>query len=315
MLGMKTHDFSATGALSIAAVERDTGLSKDTLRVWERRYGFPTPERDACGERRYAPAQLEKLRVVKRLLDGGARPCRIVALPIEALHALTTTAEVVLPDTSCGSAEPGALEQYLRAVRAHDAPLLRRTLTQAQLRLGAARFITEIVAPLNVAVGDQWLRGRLQVFEEHLYTDVVQGLLRQTIGAMPEALPAASPRVLLTTLPGEPHGLGLLMVQTLLSLEGCVCIQLGPQLPVADMLAAAAAYRADIVALSCSGCMAANDMLAALLELRGKLAPVVELWAGGSAQVLQRQRIDGVLPMAALASIAVEVRRWRDQRM
>ncbi|MBK8767339.1 MAG: MerR family transcriptional regulator, partial [Burkholderiaceae bacterium] len=29
--------------LSISAVERDTGLSKDTLRVWERRYGFPLP--------------------------------------------------------------------------------------------------------------------------------------------------------------------------------------------------------------------------------------------------------------------------------
>ena len=36
----------------IAAVERDTGLSKDILRVWERRYGFPKPGRDAFGERR-----------------------------------------------------------------------------------------------------------------------------------------------------------------------------------------------------------------------------------------------------------------------
>jgi len=31
---------------NISAVERDTGLSKDTLRVWERRYGFPKPLRD-----------------------------------------------------------------------------------------------------------------------------------------------------------------------------------------------------------------------------------------------------------------------------
>ena len=34
-------------AHTIADVERDTGLSKDTLRVWERRYGFPLPLRDA----------------------------------------------------------------------------------------------------------------------------------------------------------------------------------------------------------------------------------------------------------------------------
>ena len=39
------------GGLSIAAVERDTGLAKDTLRVWERRYGFPQPVRDAFDER------------------------------------------------------------------------------------------------------------------------------------------------------------------------------------------------------------------------------------------------------------------------
>jgi hypothetical protein len=30
-----------SGGLCIAQVERDTGLSKDPLRMWERRYGFP----------------------------------------------------------------------------------------------------------------------------------------------------------------------------------------------------------------------------------------------------------------------------------
>ncbi len=63
--------------LSIAAVERDTGLSKDTLRVWERRYGFPAPGRDSLGERAYTLSEVEKLRIVKRLLDAGHRPGRI----------------------------------------------------------------------------------------------------------------------------------------------------------------------------------------------------------------------------------------------
>ena len=43
--------------ISIAAVERDTGLGKDTLRVWERRYGFPQPLRDAFGERVIRPSR------------------------------------------------------------------------------------------------------------------------------------------------------------------------------------------------------------------------------------------------------------------
>ena len=41
-------------------------------------------------------------------------------------------------------------------------------------RLGVARFVNEVVAPLNVAVGDAWLRGQLEIFEEHMYTEVVQ---------------------------------------------------------------------------------------------------------------------------------------------
>ncbi|TXG94449.1 MAG: MerR family transcriptional regulator, partial [Rhodocyclaceae bacterium] len=64
---------------SIAAVERDTGLAKDTLRVWERRYGFPTPARDANGERLYPSAQVERLRLIKRLMDQGFRPGKLVS--------------------------------------------------------------------------------------------------------------------------------------------------------------------------------------------------------------------------------------------
>ncbi len=44
--------------MRIADVERDTGISKDTLRVWERRYQFPKPQRDSLGERLYSQDRL-----------------------------------------------------------------------------------------------------------------------------------------------------------------------------------------------------------------------------------------------------------------
>ena len=74
--------------LSIAAVERDTGIGKDTLRVWERRYGFPKPGRDANDERSYPMVQVERLRVIKRLMDQGHRPGRVVAQPMWVLEQL-----------------------------------------------------------------------------------------------------------------------------------------------------------------------------------------------------------------------------------
>jgi DNA-binding transcriptional MerR regulator len=65
--------------LSIGGVARETGLSEDTLRMWERRYGFPTPLRDASGgHRRYPEEQVERLRRVKALVDDGFRPGKVV---------------------------------------------------------------------------------------------------------------------------------------------------------------------------------------------------------------------------------------------
>lgn len=77
---------TALTMFTIAAVERDTRLGKDTLRVWERRYGFPRPLRDDNGERLYPPEQVEQLRHIRRLLDAGWRPGRIVGLSMEELQ-------------------------------------------------------------------------------------------------------------------------------------------------------------------------------------------------------------------------------------
>ena len=72
---MNTPAFTSTEAgLPIAAVERETGLAKDTLRVWEKRYGFPQPLRDASGNRLYPAEQVQRLLLVRRLLDAGLRP-------------------------------------------------------------------------------------------------------------------------------------------------------------------------------------------------------------------------------------------------
>ena len=57
----------------IGVVERDTGIGRDTLRVWERRYGFPRPVRNAKGERSYPEDQLRRLQRTRRLLDRGMR--------------------------------------------------------------------------------------------------------------------------------------------------------------------------------------------------------------------------------------------------
>jgi len=297
--------------LSIAAVERDTGLSKDTLRAWERRYGFPMPERDAHGERAYPLPQVDRLRVVKRLLDAGHRPGQVVPLALEELLALARRTADDTPRGSESVLSSGELAALLDALRSHSVPRLRGELQQLLLRLGLSRFVCEVVAPLNAAVGDAWLRGQLEVFEEHLYTETLQVLLRAAIAALPEPADAAAPHALLTTLPGEPHGLGLLMAEALLTLEGCRCTSLGVQTPVWDIVLAARACGCGIVALSFTGALSPNLITEAVAELRGKLPATVALWVGGSAPVLYRRPVPGVRAFASLAELPEALRRAR----
>ncbi len=297
-------------ALPIAAVERDTGLSKDTLRVWERRYGFPQPVRDSYDERLYPPEQLERLRLIARLLGSGQRPGRVVPLPLAELQQLLLQAA---PAEASAPAGP-ELQALLALVRQHEALELRRALNQAVMRLGLARFLTELLAPLNAQVGEAWVRGEIQVFEEHMYTESVIAVLRSAMGSTGALPQPGMPRVLLATLPQEPHVLGLLMAETMLLLEGCDCVSLGAQTPLDEIARAVQAHRAQIVGLSFSPAFNAQLLVRGLQDLRGRLPAEVQIWAGGSHPALQRRAPPGVTPVPRLEDIAGLLTSWQRDR-
>ena len=300
------------GGIGIAAVERDIGISKETLRVWERRYGFPLPWRDAGGERLYPPEQVQRLRLVKRLLDAGHRPGRVVAASAQELAALLQP-PAAAPSLPAAPEEAPEIASCVALLQGHDIDGLRRALSQTVLRRGLAASITEVFAPLTTHVGELWMRGTLQVFEEHIYSESLQLVLRQAIPAQPSGARAGSPRVLLTTLPGESHGLGLLMAEAMLSLEGAACLSLGVQTPLAQLPAAAAAHQADVVALSFSGYLSNRAVLDGLSTLRELLPAGIEIWAGGSSRALRLAGgPEGVCCLDGLAAIAPEVTRWRE---
>jgi MerR family transcriptional regulator, light-induced transcriptional regulator len=291
--------------LSISAVERDTGLSKDVLRVWERRYGFPQPGRDSNGERMYPVAQVERLRAIKRLMDAGHRPGKLLALDEGELDTLATrqSRNKVVDDV-------GDLQRHiLNLLLTHDAVGLRQTLAQLLMKQGLQEFITETIAPLNRAIGEAWMRGDMQVFQEHAYTEQVQVVLRSAIHAIPHR--ASHPSILLSTFPNEQHGLGLLMVEAILAPEGAHCISLGTQTPIPEIAAAAIAYKADVVALSFSSAYSSKQALAGLQSLRSLLPARVAIWVGGELIRRMRRDIPGVLATSTLADILAALRQWR----
>ena len=261
---------------SISAVERETGLSKDVLRKWETRYGFPVPLRDGLGERAYPLEQVDRLRLIKRLMDAGLRPSRLIAESEESLNALARASQA--KQRRGGKIDVDDLT--LEKLQLHDPGALRQQLYREMLRQGIERFVQDILVQLNYAVGDAWARGELSIHEEHLYSEAVQGLLRDVVAGL--TVSHATPRILLTTLPDEHHSLGLLMLAAMLSLRGAYCISLGPQTPVQEIIEAANAYQIDVVALSFSNAYPQRRIVPALAELRQQLPPTKDIWAGGA---------------------------------
>jgi DNA-binding transcriptional MerR regulator/methylmalonyl-CoA mutase cobalamin-binding subunit len=291
--------------LNIGAVERETGLSKDVLRMWERRYGFPKPDRDANGERQYTPIDIGKLRAIKRLMDVGLRPGKIIQLSLDELNAMADTRTPPRRDQLA----PALERDVLTMLQTHNATTLQHTLANSMMRQGLQRFVLDTITPLNQAVGDAWMRGELQVFEEHLYTEQLQCALRTAINAFPRQ--TGIPKVLLTTFPSELHGLGLLMVEAMMVPEGVQCISLGPQTPLEDIRRAAIAHKAHIVALSFSAAFPVRQASEGLATLRRQLPSQVTLWAGGEMTRRVRKTIPGVVLIPDLASIVNALRSWR----
>ena len=291
--------------LNISAIERETGLSKDVLRMWERRYGFPNPVRDDGGERQYTLADMTKLRAIKRLMDVGMRPGKVIALSVDELNALADARAPVRRD----AAVPALEREVIAMLRAHDVAALQQALGQWLMRHGLQQFALDTLGPLNHAIGMAWMRGEIEIFEEHLYTEQVQAALRAGIHAFPRQ--SGSPRVLLTTLPGEQHGLGLLMVEAVLACEGAQCISLGTQTPQDDVRRAALAHRIDIVALSFSAAFPLRQAADSLAALRRQLPEGATLWVGGEMTRRMRTTIPGVVLLPDLAASVGALRSWR----
>jgi methylmalonyl-CoA mutase cobalamin-binding subunit len=231
-------------------------------------------------------------------MDAGHRPGKLMAMPLEALHALAAPAPAAPLD--------GEAAEFLAVLRAHDAERLQACLTELLMRGGMTRFVMQVMPQLNEAVGDAWMRGQLAIFEEHLYSHHVQSVLRTAISQMRPN--GDGLRVLLTSLPDEPHTLGLLMAEALFSIEGADCVSLGSETPAPEVVQAAIAHRVDVVALSFSAAFPAGTMFDALGELRRLLPGHVELWAGGAGAAPPRRLPEGVARTARFDEAVTRLR-------
>jgi methylmalonyl-CoA mutase cobalamin-binding subunit len=143
----------------------------------------------------------------------------------------------------------------------------------------------------------------LQIFQEHFLSAQLIRLLNTEIATAQKT--ASKPRVLLATLPGEEHSLGLFMVAAMLASHGISTINLGSEVPMDQIGSAVAQFHADIVGITFSGAYAYKNIRPHLVELRQSLPEDVEIWTGGEGVRRLRKLPRGVIKINSLEKLPV----------
>lgn len=294
--------------LSIGALSKATGIPAETLRTWERRYGFPIPERLPSGHRRYRVATVERLRLIARALALGHRPSTVVGESMEALQALL---RVTSPAWDDGGQPPESetpagdrVVEWLDLVQAHDGEEFYRSLRREWEVLGAMRCMSERMRPLLFNVGEAWARGELSVHHEHFASEHVRDFLSSRWRPLSSDSDGRK-RVVCATLPGEQHDLGLHMAAVALSISGVPLVFLGANTPLDDIVSAAHGTLTVAIAISVSLSASPAQVGTDLTELRRALHPGIQILAGGAGAIVS---IEGVTNISSLRAL----RHWAE---
>lgn len=271
----------------IRAVAKLTGLSIDTLRAWERRYQAVLPQRQGKG-RTYSEADVQKLRLLRELVERGYSIGQIAALSQKELQEIAGKSEKLAglveaePRRQGGRAAPvsarlQAIEAAIERFDYFDADL---ELSRLAALLSVRELVHRVVIPLMQRVGDRWHNGELSIAQEHMTSAILRNLLGALVRLYARENPA---QTLLFTTPGdEGHEFGILSAAMLAAGGGLGIIYLGAALPAEEILQATRRTAANVVVLGIKG---TGEPQRAIKELRAVLAglsPKVELWVGGA---------------------------------
>ena len=281
-----------------------TGLSTDTLRMWERRYMVVAPSRSSSGYRLYDDAAIARLTAMRALVAAGWAP-REAAAQVASGTTLGQTDgrsdDGSITDTADGG-EPTAtgvdLDLLVRLALDFTSAHLNRELDEVFASHELDVLIDSWLMPALRRLGDAWERGKVSVAAEHFVTAGVHRRLAVALDAFPPPGPGAA---ILTGLPqGSRHELGLLAFATLLRRGGLDVIYLGCDIPPDSWVVAVTRLDPTAVVLAAhshTDVPAARDTVAAIQAAR----PELPVFIGGSqqAQVARAEPLGHSLQAAA----------------
>ncbi|MFC5951424.1 MerR family transcriptional regulator [Pseudonocardia lutea] len=210
--------------VSIGAAADYVGVSVETLRAWQRRYGIGASAVTPGGHRRYTFDDLVRLRTVRDLVAAGTS----TAGAVRAVLGPPQTPSAPDPD------EPAARRLVAACVEL-DGHTARQFVGAALAADGVVRAWESLIRPAFVALERLPMSPARTVGAEHLLSHVVTGALGARVGREPPDRPA----VVLACAPAEQHELPMTVLAAALAERAVRTTLLGARTPAATLLTAA----------------------------------------------------------------------------
>ena len=232
-VGVESPPLTESAALSVAAVARRLGVAPATLRTWDRRYGLGPSEHAAGAHRRYGPADLARLEVMRRLTRQGVGPAEAARVALAEVDGSPHAQPQWITSAAAAPAASAAVRGLARAAMALDVPAATEIITQTLAVRGVTWTWEQLVVPVLVGVGKRWELTGEGVEVEHVLSECVAGVFRSSFAA---AGPGRNPRpVLLASAEEEDHSLPLHALAAALAERQVATRMLGPRLPSAAL--------------------------------------------------------------------------------
>ena len=188
--------------LTVAAVARRIGVAPATLRTWDRRYGLGPSAHESGEHRRYCPADLARLTLMRRLITSGVSPCDAAAQAKS--HKGSINLETIVTDYVVREELVVALH---KAAKGLDKKFIEAALRKDLAQYGVEQSWSEVIVPLLLIVGNEWEASGDGIEVEHLLTEVLKGILREHVEDIRK--PVNAHPVLLASVGEEVHSLAL----------------------------------------------------------------------------------------------------------
>jgi DNA-binding transcriptional MerR regulator len=231
------HEHPEVPKVNIKAAARETGLTPDTIRAWERRYGLPVPDRTQGGHRIYSPRDIATLKWLKVRQDEGLNISRAVSLwrSLESEGQDPLAAPQYAKPTQYGVPSQAVTidslrDSWVKACMNFDPQTANQILNQA-FALHPVEFVClELLIKGLATIGQDWYRGQIIVQQEHFASEMVIRRLESLLSASPQ--PTLTEHILVLCPPEEQHAVSALLITLFLRRIGRDALFLGANVPL-----------------------------------------------------------------------------------